>query len=236
MIITCPQCSTRYQADESKFPPAGRNVRCAKCGFTWHQMASEPEPEPEPVYAPPEPPPVIREVAPRPQAYMQTPSFEIEARERAPKARSSWLRYFFLGVGWIVLAAILVVIAWTATVYRQQIVDKWPQSASLYSAVGVKAGTSDLQFENYGYHQDTEDGQLVLIVTGTLANTGGRVLPVPQIRATLADKDKHELYHWTFMPSVISLRPGQKTHFVTRLSSPPAAAKHLDLSFAKPGE
>ena len=236
MILTCPECSTRYQADESKFPPAGRNVRCAKCGCVWHQGVSEPEAEPEPVFVPPEPPPVIREAAPRPQAYMQTPSFEVATQERAAKSRSSWPRRLFLGVGWIGLAAILVLVAWIASVYRQQIVDKWPQSVSLYSAVGVKASTSDLKFDNYEYHQDTEDGQPMLVITGTLANTGGRALSVPQIRATLTDKDKRELYHWTFMPSVISLRPGQTTRFVTRLSSPPAAAKHLDLRFAKAGE
>ncbi len=32
MILTCPQCETRYQVSGSKFPAAGRNVRCAKCG------------------------------------------------------------------------------------------------------------------------------------------------------------------------------------------------------------
>jgi predicted Zn finger-like uncharacterized protein len=66
MIITCPQCATRYQADAIKFQPAGRNVRCAKCGHVWHQDAPAPEddplagivaPEPEPAPPPPSPPP-----------------------------------------------------------------------------------------------------------------------------------------------------------------------------------
>lgn len=37
MIITCPSCSTRYPVDASSFAPAGRKVRCAKCGHSWHQ-------------------------------------------------------------------------------------------------------------------------------------------------------------------------------------------------------
>src|ERR1700748_2878602 len=41
MILTCPNCSTRYQADEAKFPPSGRQVRCAKCGHVWHQPGPE---------------------------------------------------------------------------------------------------------------------------------------------------------------------------------------------------
>ncbi|MEX0838167.1 MAG: MJ0042-type zinc finger domain-containing protein [Parvibaculum sp.] len=37
MIITCPSCSTRYPVEASSFAPAGRKVRCAKCGQSWHQ-------------------------------------------------------------------------------------------------------------------------------------------------------------------------------------------------------
>ena len=32
MILTCTSCDTRYSVDGSKFPAAGRTVRCAKCG------------------------------------------------------------------------------------------------------------------------------------------------------------------------------------------------------------
>jgi len=236
MILTCPACSTRYQADETNFSPAGRHVRCAKCGHVWHQSAPEPEGEPEPVIAAPEPAPSTFEAAPRPQAYMQTPSFAVASQEQAPRSRPPWLGRLLLGVGWAGLAAIVILIGWTATVYRQQIVSKWPQSASLYSPFGVKTNTSGLRFDNVEYHQETEDGQPMLVVTGKLVNISSRELSVPQIRVTLTDEDKRELYHWTFVPAVITLRPGQTTRFVTRLSSPPAAARHLDLRLAKAGE
>ena len=38
MIIACPSCQTRFNVDSAKLQPAGRNVRCAKCGHRWHQM------------------------------------------------------------------------------------------------------------------------------------------------------------------------------------------------------
>ena len=47
MILTCPQCATRYQVDGAKFPGAGRNVRCAKCGHVWHQLGPCREPDPD---------------------------------------------------------------------------------------------------------------------------------------------------------------------------------------------
>ena len=55
MIIACPSCEARFNLDPAKLLPAGRNVRCAKCGHRWRQMpegdaASEtaPETSPEP--------------------------------------------------------------------------------------------------------------------------------------------------------------------------------------------
>jgi predicted Zn finger-like uncharacterized protein len=234
MILTCPECSTRYQADAARFPPGGRDVRCAKCGHVWHQ--SGPEADSEPVIAAPEPAPSAYEAPPRPQAYRQTPSFAVASQERAPRPRSPWLRRILLGVGWAALIAILGLVFWTATVYRQQIVSTWPQSASFYSTLGFKINASGLKFDNVEYHQVPENGQPMLVVTGKLTNIGDRTLSVPQIRVTLSDDDNRELYHWTFVPAVISLRPGQTTLFVTRLSSPPAAARHLDLRFARAGE
>src|SRR5205085_8220291 len=37
MILTCPSCETRYQVDEAAIDrAAGRQVRCANCGYLWH--------------------------------------------------------------------------------------------------------------------------------------------------------------------------------------------------------
>ena len=44
MIITCPNCSTRYSLPQDKIKPGGQKVRCAKCGTVWHQAPDEPEP------------------------------------------------------------------------------------------------------------------------------------------------------------------------------------------------
>ena len=54
-----------------------------------------------------------------------------------------------------------------------------------------------------------------------------------EVRVTLSDTSNHELYHWNFTPEAQSLKPGQSIPFLTRLSSPPAAARHLEVRFAK---
>jgi predicted Zn finger-like uncharacterized protein len=241
MILTCPQCDTRYQADAAKFRPAGRNVRCAKCGHLWHQDAPPPEPEalveiaePVPEPAPPPPPAAAIIAPPRPQAFVPNPVIAREAPAAEPHSR--WPMRLALGLGWVGLVAVILLIGWSALAFRQQIAAIWPQSASLYAGLGMKAQTSGLDIQNYASARVRENGQPVLVVSGTIANTGAHELPVPQIRATLTDEESRELYHWTFMPGVMTLRPGQSTKFRSRLTNPPGGGSHVELRFAREGE
>ncbi|MFZ5619060.1 MAG: zinc-ribbon domain-containing protein [Pseudomonadota bacterium] len=42
MIITCPNCATRYDVDDDRFSPSGRSVRCAECNESWFVPAPQP--------------------------------------------------------------------------------------------------------------------------------------------------------------------------------------------------
>jgi predicted Zn finger-like uncharacterized protein len=232
MILTCPSCSTRYSVDGAKFPAAGRTVRCAKCGHSWHQAPEAPEPEAaaEPVAAPQTAAPVD-DSFPAPsgtRAYAPAAS--------TPEPRAPIGPKLAVVAGWIGLIAVVLLIAVSAVRYRQDIAVIWPQSAGVYSSLGLKVNASGIDFRQVNYQRQSEDGQIVLAVTGQIVNAGGRELPVPQtVRVTLSDADGRELYHWTFKPTATVLKPGQSIPFVTRLSSPPAAARHLEVRFAKDG-
>jgi predicted Zn finger-like uncharacterized protein len=49
MILTCPSCGTQYVVKDGAIPPGGRQVRCASCKHSWHQLpedAAEAEAQP----------------------------------------------------------------------------------------------------------------------------------------------------------------------------------------------
>jgi predicted Zn finger-like uncharacterized protein len=249
MILTCPACSTRYTVDEAKFPPAGRMVRCAKCGHSWHQPGPEPEPQPAR-------PDITPEAASEPDA---VPAAAAAASTEAPAQpeegfaasmagtrgyapptqvaeleRGSRLQTAAVIAGWVSLVAVVLIIGYSAVRYRQDIATIWPQSAGVYSGLGLDVNASGIDFRNVDYRRESEDGQTVLVVTGLIVNNSTRELPIPQtVRVGLTEADRRELYHWTFKPDAATLKPGAQLAFRTRLSSPPAAARFAELTFAK---
>jgi predicted Zn finger-like uncharacterized protein len=240
MILTCPQCATRYQADAGKFPPAGRNVRCAKCGHVWHQLGPAPEPddvevlerEPLPTSHLKSEETAARGIAHAPMAAMRAQL----AREEPEGPKASWLGRTAVAAGWLFLVVLVLAIGWAAIAFRDSIATWLPQTSSLYAAAGLPVNPRGMDFADIVYQRQIEDGQVVLAVTGNIVNRSAHELSVPLVRVALFDADKHELYHWTFVPGVSTLKSGQAARFRTRLSSPPAGTHDLEVRFAGAGE
>lgn len=241
MILTCPACSTRYTVDAAKFPPAGRTVRCAKCAHSWH----EPGPAPEPVPAPGPEPQAVPDAIPAVAAPVAEPeeifapasgtrSYAPASQAPAEKPRGQALQTAAVVAGWLCLIAVVLLIGYSAVRYRQDVASVWPQSAGVYSGLGLPVTASGIDFRDVAYRREVEDGQTVLVVTGQIVNTAKRELPVPQaVRVGLNDTDNRELYHWTFKPDATTLQPGANLPFRTRLSSPPPGARFAVVTFAK---
>jgi predicted Zn finger-like uncharacterized protein len=241
MILTCPQCATRYQVDAGKFPPAGRNVRCAKCGHVWHQFgpASEPDADVEIVERKPSPAPHHETGSAPMQDVAHAPMSAIRAqlaREERDEVRASRLGGIAVAAGWLLLVALVLAIGWAAIAFRDSVVAWLPQTASLYAAAGLPVNSRGMDIADIASQRRIEDGQHVLVVTGNIVNRSAHELSVPLVRVALFDADKHELYHWTFVPAVSILMPGQTARFRTRLPSPPDGTQDLEVRFAKAGE
>jgi len=252
MILVCPNCAARYEVDGTQFPAGGRKVRCKKCGHAWHQAPEagqaeieetifNPPPEPEPAAVPE---PEIEADAEEPQPSWRAPAVEEDAADEdfrldepdIAKPAKRGMGAALVMLGWAALVLVILVIGWSAANYRSQIVGIWPQSASLFSKLGMAVNTRGLDFADVRHINQTEDGQPVLVITGKVVNVTGKKLDVPPLRVTLSDANKHGIYDWTFTPSTAALAPGQSVAFRTRLSNPPSAARHVELRFADGAE
>ena len=227
MILTCPECQTRYRADTAQFPTEGRKVRCAKCSHVWHQ--SPPEPDSEPIVS------VAGRADSGTQGDAGARGFQHTApagmQNRIAPERSLADRLGILA-GWLALAVMLFLIGWTGFRFREEIATLWPQSSSLFATFGVAVNARGIAIDEWSYHRETENGQPVMVVTGKLVNRSSHELPVPAVLVTLTDDDERELYNWTFKPPQTTLQPGQSLGFTSRLPNPPSTAHHLQLRFA----
>ncbi len=231
MILTCPNCGTRYRAESASFAPPGRNVRCAKCGHVWFHAAAEPE-----AAAPAAP---LSAVAAEPARAPTLGAIvtERKAAEAAPRRmaeedepRGSRLLPV-LGV--ILVLLLLAALGWTAVQYRQTVVRLWPASERVYGAVGLPVNLTGIAIRNVNLRQQVEEGMPVLFVSGTVVNVSNRDQPVPQLRAILFDDSRRELYRWTFDAGIPSLSPGTSKDFRVPLQNPPPDARAVNVSFAE---
>lgn len=219
MILTCPNCATRYQVDAQAFSTQGRQVRCAKCEYSWFQPAIEAEEE-----------------APRRLDIEEDTGREITGEEPPPppvRSRRRRRRMSAL-IAWLVLIVIVGGLGAASYLFRYEIVAAWPQAATLYDMLGVDA--QGLKFNNVIWTQETEDGMPVLVISGEIVNVTGQNVAVPKVRVSLRDGQRRDIYHWTFAPDVAQLAAGSAAPFMTRLSSPPADAVDFEVRMARPGE
>jgi predicted Zn finger-like uncharacterized protein len=168
LILTCPSCRTRYQADAARFPPGGRNVRCGKCGQVWFQPMSDALPASDRG----SPGSQSADLSAAGQQGDGSAGFgeESPSEVAVPKTQVAPVRargrrlHLAQAVGWAVLLLMVGGIVWSAVQYRQFIANVWPESASVYAALGMPVNVRGMALTNISYKQDIEGGQPVLSV------------------------------------------------------------------------
>jgi len=227
MILSCPVCRTRYQVDEAALRgQSGRTVRCAQCGYTWHQAALPKAAENggpangigriEPALEVPPRPATTLEVPPRPRTLPEP-----------PRRRSRW------GVlRWLVIAVLLVLAVLAGVVVaRGAVVALWPPAARLYALAGFAAEPpwTGLKIEKLAPSR-TPDG---LVIEGDIANNGKTTQDLPRLRVALRDASDKEVQFKIVDSPQPRLAPGAVAHFKTPFDHPDDAAKGVVVTFAK---
>jgi predicted Zn finger-like uncharacterized protein len=129
------------------------------------------------------------------------------------------------------LIVLLTAILLGALTWRVALVRQFPQTASLFSMLGMPVNLRGLTFMDVKSRSEFVDGAMVLVVEGTIANLTPRTLEVPRLRFGLRNSAGHEVYAWTALPSKTTLGSGDGLAFRTRLASPPADGRDVIVRF-----
>lgn len=252
--VRCARCKTSWFADASNTAPemaAADDGAEAEGAFTGvirpDQPANSGDPEPEATEAPAseaqdDPPgeiPVAIADAPslvpsnHPSAHPDdaADSDEIEnfaARRKRLQARR---KQAHRSTRWT--AVILVLFAFNVALIgaRGEVVRFFPQTASLFSAVGLPVNLRSLKFENMRISKEAQEGLSSLVIEGTIVSVSNRATEVPRLRFSARDNAGQEVYTWTASPSRSILGPGEKLDFRSRFVSPPASAVDVMVRF-----
>lgn len=242
MILTCTSCSTRYYADDASIGPAGRTVRCAACGFSWfaepqlelrtqaavgddiqhHEVRSKPEP-------------LTRERVERLRraAEQPGPAPSAAAKFRAQQAeRMRRERGRAAVVAWGATGAALAASAAGMVVFRQDVAEMWPRSASAFAALGLDVNVYGLEFYDLAVERAFDGPTPILLVSGEVRNIGRDDKMVPPVRISLRDSHSREIYEIVSHVGEAPLTAGAATPFQVRVENPPADAVDLEATFA----
>jgi predicted Zn finger-like uncharacterized protein len=221
MILTCPECSTRYVVDPVAIGPTGRTVRCTRCRHSWQ----EPPPPIEeivaaPVQSEPLPPPIDYAGRARPKG-TNLPAVSGERASRAPV------------ILWTVLILFLVGVAGVAIWQRDRIIVRVPETAPVYEFFGLGAQPESfgLALENVRLKMSTADGVRVLRIDGVIVNISDKPRPVPQLLGLLLDVSGREIHRWTFSPPLPKLLHGERVPFSTEVKNPSRRASEVRVMF-----
>ena len=244
MILTCPECSTRYVVDPAAIGPSGRTVRCSRCAHTWAEPppADLPDETPLPdtiapdIDDPADPAPDEgASFAPRPDPPLRTerashrrrprgtnlPALPSEPVSRAPAILWSLVVLAFCGsIG----AAI-----W----YRDFIMSRVPQTEPIFASIGLgpEAPGAGLQLQVSKPAFTTRDGKRVVTIKGFVVNISEKSRAVPNMIVKVHDKNKKVILEKKFEPSSPKLLIKERIPFSTELVDPPEAGTGIEVTF-----
>ena len=249
MLLVCPSCETSFRVEYVALGAEGRNVRCARCQTIWLADPAQLVPEQEAGSS--------REISIIPAGeIINVPALITDdvtiAEPQAPEANSArnssapsksatpaWKKLSWRGrdkksgpgLGLVLTTCALAMIVTAAIISPATVVRAMPDLAGLYAAAGKPVNLRGLEFREVRTVRETHDGIALLVTEGKIANISGHDLELPPIRLAAVGANGQEVYAWTAAPSRSTLADGETLAFKSRLASPPAEARHVQVRF-----
>ncbi|MBV9565998.1 MAG: zinc-ribbon domain-containing protein [Bradyrhizobium sp.] len=123
-------------------------------------------------------------------------------------------------------ALVLALIIWRADVVRLM-----PQTAAFYKLAGLEVNLRGVLFKDVRVTSETVEGKPVLVIEGVIVGEARKAVELPRLRFAVRDAQGTEIYAWNAVLEQTVLKPGERAFFKSRLASPPAEGRSIDVRF-----
>ena len=135
----------------------------------------------------------------------------------------------FAGAG--IACAAMGALAMALLIWRADMVRLLPQTASFYRMVGLEVNLRGVQFKDVKVSTETVEGKSVLVIEGVIVGQSRKPVDLPRLRFSVRDAQGAEIYAWNTVLEQTVLQPGERAAFKSRLASPPAEGRTIDVRF-----
>ena len=258
MILTCPECSTKYMAKDGAIGPNGRSVRCASCESVWFVEGVDPDvmalKDNQTVLLTPEPAfnsqvdsqseakggllddqkteSAAESLFASGKSVPASVGAHILLRDKADAEKLS-KRKRLIRLIWAVPLLLLGAAAIFAIVKRQAIVEFYPKSAAIYQALGMNVKVNGLDIQGLSSQRLVIDGEDVLRVKLDVVNLTSSDKLSPLIQFRLENRSGEALADWYVEVGTV---PGSgRVPIETDYPSPPIDGVELRYRFEPEG-
>lgn len=258
--IACPECGARYRLAQALLEK-GRFVRCKRCSSSWFAQLGGPELELSDSFVDHDSDVFAQASLPQeavdnsaadsfessalsPQEVsVQTyepaltddggPVVAPDVTTRRPIPSRSWrkqvtrtpLRTSVL-VSWIVFSLLALLV-----LFREPVVRFVPESARLFSIVGLDVNLRGLEFRDVKVTFFREGNERLLGVEGLIVNMVAERRDVPRVRVAVLDRAGQPVMSWTVSPTQDSVNPRAAVTFRSRMAGLPETAEQVEVRF-----
>jgi hypothetical protein len=122
-------------------------------------------------------------------------------------------------------------LAMALLVWRADVVRLMPQTAAFYRMAGLQVNLRGVQFKDIKVTTETVEGKPVLVIEGVIVGQTRKPVDLPRLRFSVRDAQGAEIYAWNALLDQTVLQPGERATFKSRLASPPAEGRSIDIRF-----
>jgi hypothetical protein len=135
--------------------------------------------------------------------------------------------YFGLPTACAAMGALVLALV----IWRGDMVRLLPQTAAFYKMVGLDVNLRGLAFKDVKVSTETVEGKPVLVIEGVIVGETRKTVELPRLRFSVRDAHGTEIYAWNTVLEQTTLKPGDHAWFKSRLASPPAEGRSIDVRF-----